>query len=113
MFARKLKVLAYLDDVTANYFARTACRTLLLVKPDAYGSMGKVRGARSARGTERLRMLAPAQILDKVYAEGTLHVGRVRMLRLSPSVARSFVSEDGAQCLPLRVRGEGDDAGVS
>lgn len=70
LYSRKMKVVAYADSFTADYFAARRACTLGLVRGDALGKVGKVLAA---------------------VRDGGVAVGRIRMLKLSRSQADEFV----------------------
>jgi nucleoside-diphosphate kinase len=84
--ARPLRVLDYGDDLTRRRYASVRGTACMLVKPDAYHAAGK--------------------IITMIY-DANLHIGRLRMLRLSESEAADFLSLTPASAAAGRGSGGG------
>jgi nucleoside-diphosphate kinase len=77
IFGRQLKIVEYADDYTKKALENMKCRTLAMIKPDAYNNIG--------------------QILSAVTQSG-LHVAGLKMIKMDQSSASAFANmqEEGS-----------------
>jgi nucleoside-diphosphate kinase len=72
VYARQIKVLDYGDDFTRNKLSDSQSRTIVLVKPDAYGKLG---------------------MLVDMINQATFTISRMKMCKLTESQAQEFYGD--------------------